>query len=62
MFVACWLLSLFAMESKTRSRSTFTNVGGSSGSFKFREKLSITFTLLNGKNYAIWAQAVKYII
>lgn len=39
--------------------SSISVVGRLSSSSRFHERLSITSTLLNGKNYAIWEKAVE---
>lgn len=43
-------------ESVSSSTSTVSRLSGSS---RAREQLSITSTLLNGRNYVIWAKAVE---
>ncbi|XP_058193764.1 uncharacterized protein LOC131310639 isoform X2 [Rhododendron vialii] len=47
-----------AEETKSASSSSAV-IGSSARSSRFRERLSITSTLLNGKNYVVWAKAVE---
>jgi hypothetical protein len=54
-FIA-WIASILY---GTMSTEETKSAGSSTRSSRFRERMSITSTLLNGKNYVIWAKAVE---